>query len=247
MRPKGSAEELEVRRRLAARLLLEGRGIREVARLVGAAPASVYRWKQVLEREGMEGLKARPHPGRRPRLSAEQKQRLRAILVEGPRAAGFATDLWTLSRVKQVIERTFGVSYHPSHVWRLLRELKFTPPEARARARERDEAAIERWHREEWPRIKKSPPGRPDPGGDRRDGVHAAAAGAPHLGAAGTDAHPVRLGPSRSSLGHLGHHAGPPTVVVWASTSSCMNKTFARSRWRPFCASFTARSAAGCW
>ncbi|RMG48523.1 MAG: helix-turn-helix domain-containing protein [Acidobacteria bacterium] len=38
---------MELRRRLAARLLSEGRGIGEVARLVGATPSSVYRWKPV--------------------------------------------------------------------------------------------------------------------------------------------------------------------------------------------------------
>lgn len=155
MRPKGSAQELEVRRRLAGRLLLQGKGIREVARLVGASPAAVHRWKRVVEREGLEGLKAKPHPGPRPRLTLEQKQQLKEILVAGPRAAGFPTELWTLARVAQVIERFFGVKYHPAHVWRLLRALNFTPQKPERRARERDEAAIERWRREEWPWIKK--------------------------------------------------------------------------------------------
>lgn len=157
MRPKGSAQELEVRRRLAGKLLLAGKGIREVARLVGASPSAVHGWKRVLEREGLEGLKAKPHPGPRPRLTPEQKQRLKEILLEGPQAAGFTTELWTLARVAQVIEHTFGVKYHPGHVWRLLRELNFTPQKPERRARERDEAAVEQWRREDWPRIKKGP------------------------------------------------------------------------------------------
>ena len=157
MRPKGSAQELEVRRRLAGRLLLQGKGIREVARLVGASPAAVHRWKRIVEREGLAGLKAKPHPGPRPRLTPEQKQRLKEILLQGPRAAGFPTDLWTLARVAQVIERRIGVKYHPAHVWRILRQLGFSPQKPERRARERDEAAIERWRREEWPRIKKKP------------------------------------------------------------------------------------------
>lgn len=155
MRPKGSAQELEVRRRLAGKLLLQGKGIREVARLVGASPAAVHRWKCVVEREGLEGLKAKPHPGPRPRLTPKHKQRLQEILLQGPRAAGFTTELWTLARVAQVIEHTFRVKYHPAHVWRLLRELNFTPQKPERRARERDEAAVERWRQEDWPRIKK--------------------------------------------------------------------------------------------
>lgn len=157
MRPKGSAEALEVRRRIAGRLLQQGKGVREVARLVGAAPSSVSRWKQALEEGGLEALKAKPHPGRPPRLSSEQKETLRTILLAGPQAAGFATDLWTLVRVAEVIERTFGVKYHPGHVWYILRDMGWSAQKPERRARERDEKAIERWRKEGWAQVKKSP------------------------------------------------------------------------------------------
>ena len=71
MRPKGSAEALEMRRQIAAKLLQEGKGLREVARVVGASPSSVARWKRALEEEGLEALKAKRHPGRQPGLTAE--------------------------------------------------------------------------------------------------------------------------------------------------------------------------------
>lgn len=157
MRPKGSAKELQVRRQLAGRLLEEGKGVREVARLVQASPSSVSRWKQALEEGGMEALRAKPHGGRRPRLTAQQKQRLEEILLDGPVAAGFATALWTLARVAQVIERQFGVKYHPGHVWYILRDMGWSCQKPERRARERDEAAIARWRAEEWGRVKKSP------------------------------------------------------------------------------------------
>ncbi len=99
MRPKGRAEALEERRRIAARMLQAGKGVREVAHLVGASPGSVSRWKKALEQGGMEALKAKPHPGRPPKLSEQQKQELVAILRQGAIAAGFPTDLWTLKRV----------------------------------------------------------------------------------------------------------------------------------------------------
>lgn len=157
MRPKGSAEALEVRRRIAGKLLAEGRGIREVARLVGASPSSVCRWKQALQQGGMEVLKAKPHPGRPPRLRPEQKQELEEVLLEGPQAAGFPTDLWTLPRVAKVIEGRFGVKYHPGHVWRILRGMGWSPQKPERRARERDEEAIQQWREEEWVRVKKRP------------------------------------------------------------------------------------------
>ena len=155
MRTKGSAAELETRRRLAGRLLLEGRKIGEVAKIVAASESSVKRWRRIVEKGGLEALKAKPHPGRKPRLNEKQKQRLTKILLAGPRKAGYRNDLWTCPRVAEVIAKKFGVKYHPAHVWKILRSLGWTPQKPEQRARERNEADIRRWRRQEWPRIKK--------------------------------------------------------------------------------------------
>ncbi len=167
MRTKGRAETLEMRRVIGGRLLQEGKGVRAVARIVGVTPTSVLRWKKVLEKEGVEGLKAKPHAGRQPRLTAEQKETLEAILRQGPVANGFATDLWTLKRVAQVIERHFGVRYHVSQVWKILRGLGWSAQKPERRARERDEEAIRIWREERWPQVKKSRRKRLQPGGAR--------------------------------------------------------------------------------
>ena len=123
MRPKGSAEKLEARRRLAASMQMKGRGIREVARTIGAAPSSVKRWKDALEEGGKNALKSKPHTGRPSRLSVKQRQDLLHILKQGPRAANIRADQWTCRRVGTVIRRSFGVKYHPDHVSRILRAL----------------------------------------------------------------------------------------------------------------------------
>lgn len=57
----------------------------------------------------------------------------------------------------EVIAKRFGVGYHPSQVWRILRAMGWSCQKPERRARERDEDAIHRWRRVEWPRIKKSP------------------------------------------------------------------------------------------
>lgn len=155
MRPKGSPEVLEARRRWAMSLLDKGFGVREAARLVGCSPSSVTRWKEVVEKSGMEGLAARRQPGRRPRLSAEQKEKLVERLLQGPQANGYRNDLWTLKRVAEVIERHFGVRHHPGHVWRILRSCGWSCQKPTRRARERKEKEIDRWREETWPHIKK--------------------------------------------------------------------------------------------
>ena len=155
MRPKGTPTELEVRRRIAVNLLLDGMGIREVARLVGASSSSVKRWKDTLDSGGVSALSPKEHPGREPFLTDKQKRKLRKLLGQGPVAAGYGTEQWTCPRVAALIEEHFGVQYHAGHVWRLLRSLGWTWQKPEQRARERNEQAIQRWRDEDWPRIKK--------------------------------------------------------------------------------------------
>jgi transposase len=160
MRPKGSAQELEARRRWAVSLLKKGLSLREVSRLMECSPSSVARWREVARKSGMEGLAAKRHPGPRPRLSEKQKEKLVALLLEGPQAHGYRNDLWTLSRLAQVIENHFGVRYHPAHVWKILHALGWSCQKPERRPKERDDKKIEQWRKETWPHIKKRERGR---------------------------------------------------------------------------------------
>lgn len=155
MRPKGPAEKLEARRRLAVALVDKGMSRAEVARLLGCDPSSVSRWCSARERGGDDALKAKPASGRPPKLSAGQKQKLLQCLVEGAMAHGYRTDLWTTKRVAQLVESQFGVRYHRDHVGRLLHQLGWSHQKPERRALQRDEQAIEQWKRSEWPRIKR--------------------------------------------------------------------------------------------
>ncbi|MBI4629776.1 MAG: transposase [Candidatus Rokubacteria bacterium] len=151
MRPFGSPKQLEKRRLRAVALLEEGLSLHEVARRVGCHPSSVLRWRETL-REGGEAALA-------PRLTPRQKERLVRLLLRGPMAHGWRTELWTTQRIAQLIEEKFGVRYHRDHVGRLMHALGWSHQKPERRAIERDEAAIGRWKRKEWPRIKKTPPG----------------------------------------------------------------------------------------
>lgn len=149
MRPKGSALELEVRRRRAVAMLEAGAGVQEVADRLGVSRRAVSNWK----RPG--GVDAKPKPPPPRKLTDGQLRELGTLLVAGPIACGFPTDCWTCPRVARLIRERFGVSYHVDHLSRLLRQLGFTPQMPARRAAERDEAAIRAWRRCDWPRIKK--------------------------------------------------------------------------------------------
>jgi len=161
MRPKGSAEELERRRRQAMALIDQGMKSAAVARSVGTSRASVTRWRQAYETGGQEAIEAKPHPGGKPRLTDAQRKHLVRMLLQGPRKHGYATELWTLARVTELIAVTFGVQYHPSTVWHILRAMGWSCQKPERRARERDEQTIATWRQQEWPRIKKRPRKRP--------------------------------------------------------------------------------------
>jgi transposase len=116
-------EALEQRRFKAFRLLKKGLSEAEVARQVGVHRQSVNRWAQQIERHGREGLKKAGRAGRKSRLSGIDLKKLESRLKQGPQALGYETNLWTLDRVAKLIERDFGVEYHPGHVGWLLGKL----------------------------------------------------------------------------------------------------------------------------
>jgi transposase len=161
MRPKGSAAELEQRRRVAVALLEQGMKPAKVAQAVGTSRASVTRWRQAYQEGGREAVAAKPHPGKPLRLTVAQRRRLAKLLLQSPRKHGYSSDLWTLARVAEVIAVNFGVEYHPGHVWYVLRSMRWSSQKPEHRARERDEQAIEQWRQQEWPRIKKRATKRP--------------------------------------------------------------------------------------
>ena len=159
MRPFGSARQLEKRRRQAISLLRTGKSYRDAARAVGASLSSVVRWQQAYRGDARTGLRARPTPGRPPRLTKGQRERLRRLLLRGARAAGHTTELWTLKRIAALIQTQFGVHYSAVGVWKVVRHgLEWSWQKPERRAVQRDEPAIERWKTHEWPHIKKRRP-----------------------------------------------------------------------------------------
>jgi transposase len=155
MRPKGTAEELQKRRFHAIELLRQGYGPTEVSSILQVERRTVQRWHERQRESGERGLKAKPHPGRHPKLLANQKTKLVQILLEGPKAHGFSTELWSGPRIARLIRRSFGVQYHPNYVPRLLRSLGWSPQRPERKAYEKDERAVAHWLGTNWPRIKK--------------------------------------------------------------------------------------------
>ncbi|MEZ6070944.1 MAG: winged helix-turn-helix domain-containing protein [Pirellulales bacterium] len=78
----------------------------------------------------------------------ESKVEAGAVATRRTAQAGFDSQLWTLPRVALLIEREFGVSYHSTHVGRLLHALGFSCQKPKRRSREQDPEAVKTWRAE---------------------------------------------------------------------------------------------------
>jgi putative transposase len=154
-------EQMEERRLAAARLLRQGRFSQaDIARQLGVSRASVCRWAATLAQQGRRGLATRVRTGREPRLDEKAWARLGRLLDRGAMAAGFATERWTLRRIAALIEREFGVHYHPRYLERPLKAHGFSLQRPATRAKERDELVIAVWPKRDWVVLKRRPSGK---------------------------------------------------------------------------------------
>jgi|SRR5581483_1068568 transposase len=119
-RPIGTATELERRRRRAVELMDQGESPTTIARILGVARPSLYRWRQAA-RSAPNGLAAKAHPGPTPRLRESQLEELENLLLDGATAHGWPNELWTAKRVTEVIRRHFHLDFHPEHVRKILK------------------------------------------------------------------------------------------------------------------------------
>src|SRR3954468_15923088 len=130
-------------RRLRA-LELHGQGwpgIR-IAEALGVTAGAVSQWLKRARAGGRAALYHRKPPGKAPRLTPDQREQLPTLLAKGAEAYGFVGQVWTTPRVATVIRREFGVRYHPAHVSRVLRGIKWTVQKPMRRATQRNEAAV---------------------------------------------------------------------------------------------------------
>ena len=149
--------QMAERRRRGGRLLKAGKlSQADIARRLGVSRATVSTWAKRLQQGGLRQLRQRRATGRPAKLTCDQQKALLRRLKRGALSAGFGTDRWTLWRIQQVIERDFGVVYHPNYLNRLLKRLGWSLQLPAHRAAERDEALIRAWLSRDWTRIKKS-------------------------------------------------------------------------------------------
>jgi transposase len=154
LRVASPRQQLNEWRRLRAWAMhQEGWSGRAIAAALGVTPGAVSQWLKRAREGGVQALVHRMPPGSPSRLTPEQKAQLVRLLEQGAEAQGFLGDVWTTKRVAALIQRAFGVRYHPAHMSRLLREIGWSVQKPIRRATQRNEAAITQWWTERWPAL----------------------------------------------------------------------------------------------
>jgi transposase len=146
---------LEVLRLRAVEQVGAGAHPEDVAETLGLHRKTVYGWLAKYREGGKDALRAKPVPGRPPKLGGAQLARLYALIVgKDPRQMQFEFALWTREMVREVIRREFGVRLSVVSAGRLLRKLGLSPQRPLHRACQQNPEAVERWKREEYPAIR---------------------------------------------------------------------------------------------
>ncbi|WP_406192093.1 winged helix-turn-helix domain-containing protein [Kitasatospora sp. NBC_01560] len=130
-----------------------GEKTREIAAALRVSERSVERWRRQWRERGEAGVQSKGSPGRS-KLSDAQVARLERELERGPLSHGWEDQRWTLARIKTLIGRMFHVSYTVEGTWALLKRHGWSWQQPTRRAIERDDAAVELWKKEVWPRVK---------------------------------------------------------------------------------------------
>jgi transposase len=153
---KLSHESLEEIRIRAVRQVEAGESPEAVVKALGFARTTIYDWIALYREGGDDALRAKPVPGRPPKLNGRQLQWLvRTIADKNPLQFKFEYALWTREMVRELIREKWGIKLSGVSVGRLLHKLGFSPQRPLHRAYEQDPIAVARWRRKDFPKIQK--------------------------------------------------------------------------------------------
>jgi len=146
---------LEQMRERAVRSVQDGESPELVARVLGVNRSTVYGWLAQYRRGGWGALKAKPLFGRPPKLDDKKLRWIYDTVTQrNPLQLKFEFALWTREMVAKLIKDRFGISLSVVSVGRLLAQLGITCQKPLHRALERDEALVQQWLKQEYPKIR---------------------------------------------------------------------------------------------
>lgn len=147
---------LQLLRRQVVQAVRRGMSQTEAARTFGASLRAVSKWMRLDREGGLRALRLQRR-GRHPGggcLSTTRAERIRTLIVgKLPDQLQLPFYLWTRAAVASLIAREYGIEVSLVTVGRYLSAWGLSPQKPVRRAYERNEAAIARWLKREYPSI----------------------------------------------------------------------------------------------
>jgi len=145
---------LEAIRIRAVEQVQAGESPEVVIKALGFSRACIYNWLAAYRAGGWHGLRAKPLKGRPRRITGRQlKWIYNAITLKNPLQFKFEFALWTRPMIRALIHEKMGISLSLASIGRLLAQLGLTCQKPLMRAFQQNPALVEKWLREEYPRI----------------------------------------------------------------------------------------------
>jgi len=148
-------KKLERRRLHAGRMFDKHITPYAVAKHFGVSTTAAYKWRDAWKADRKDGLRSKGHPGFPSQYTKDNKKKLKAIILKGPSAYGYATDFWTIDRIRAVAKKELKVTLATKQTWTTVINLGFSVQKPERRAKERNEKAIMDWKLNEFPKLKK--------------------------------------------------------------------------------------------
>src|SRR5919205_3723092 len=142
-----------VKRIYALLALAQGQKTSEVAEMLSLGEQTVRDYRNQYLCKGLASLVYQAPPGRPSKRTKTQRQQLAAWSKASPHEAGYTSGCWNTPMIQDLIQRHFGVEYHPHYIATLLRNMGFSYQKARFVSDHLNEAKRLEWRQTRWPKI----------------------------------------------------------------------------------------------
>ncbi|MCB1789063.1 MAG: helix-turn-helix domain-containing protein [Gammaproteobacteria bacterium] len=123
----GSREQRFCYRALCVLLIAEGHRPNQVAEWLGEHTRTLERWRKRFVDNGLHGLMDETSPGRPPKLSTEEWQRLKQDLEQAPTHYGLDGKKWQGKLLQRHLANSYGIDFSLRQCQRLLKQVKQRP------------------------------------------------------------------------------------------------------------------------
>jgi len=128
----------------AVLLAVKGHEGDDIASCIGRSPRFVDEWAARYRRGGIDALQSKKYPGRKPKLTPQQEEQLKARLDAGPRPDDGVCTLRGKD-ICRIIEKEFNVVHTLGGIYDVLQRIGYSSLVPRPRHRKNDPEAMEKF------------------------------------------------------------------------------------------------------